>query len=907
MVPILIGMAGVLFSQQFDNVGFRFSVVLLSVGVPLFAGGNFLARRHVQGIEKLVMIAGVFLLLLGAAASIATFRETLVEQQAFPKNVTDISRWLGMFSLALGLFVVLVSVVRAGRAAEEIGERFRQLADQINEGFVLSLPDETIVLVNQRLLDMLDLTEDEVVGENSRSLAARLGAAVMVPHIDIRAKGLASEYELTFRVRGEERQFWISGSPVFDRRGRYTGVLATFRDVTERNRLAKRAERYAQALQQLVEDQRQKLILSEERFRNLLLHMNEGFLTIDSSFRIQFANNRICEFLHVGAGAILGRALFDFIAPSDRVKLMELLQAARTDQDPAVLPELHFVCATETVVPAVVAVALVREASSADHSYSIAITDVSALKQMQHELEERAWELEVANEELKVLGRAKDSFLSNVSHELRTPLSTINGYLEMLESSGLGQLQGPQLSALNVMKRNARRLASLINEMIEFSRMAIRGVQLKVALFGPGELVREAAASAQPQILAKDLSVNIFARDGFPPVWGDAEKIGQVLGILVSNAVKFSEEGGMIQLRVDERTDHTVAITVSDTGIGIDPKFHARIFEKFYQVDSSMTRHYEGTGIGLSIARSIVDAHGGTIELKSDVGKGSAFTVVLPHAVFDKDVTAEHCENLASLTLLVAAEDETFRDAVAQVLMACGCTVDKAVNGYECVRMAEESQPDLILFDEVLSEAGGPSALSNLRQNPATDQIPVILLTGEEASKLRGADRMSQRVHIVPKPFAARQLLSEVHRVCFGETTDYGLTPSSGPLAASPRVIVVDPDGELIEWLELALEHKRVTCYGVSEPAQALQLAEQEPPDVLFLNIDASVGTPARMVSQFREAPVTQDVPLYVMTGLSTYQDPSDGVAGTLKMPFTADEVIAIIRRVRAQQVEAAP
>ena len=921
LIPTLIGLGGLLFSRQIDNAILRFAVILVSVAVPLFAGGNLLARYGGQGRVRFLLLGGIVMLLIGAAARLSDVAETMAEQQVIPRSVADISRWIGMFSLLLGSCAVLFSVARTGEAVEEVGERFRHLADLMSEGFILSSPNGTVVLVNQRFLDMLGLTEEMVVGENAGELVVRLGVDSVGTHLDMRAKALASEYEISWHVRGEERQFWLSGTPIFDRHNRLMGTLATVRDVTERNRMAKRLERYAKGLQDLVEEQTQKLRQSEAEFHDLLMQMNEGFITIDTNYRIQFANQRICELLKVSPQAFRGCEVFDFVDPASRMRLMGLLRIGDSPLFPSrPHPELNFLRTDGVAVPVVVAVAPVQAPehppappskgdrtdlppSKGDLCYSLVITDVSELKRMQRQLEMRASELEAANEELRAFGRAKDSFLSNVSHELKSPLSTINGYVEILTSGSLGGLQGPQVSALKVMERNVKRLVSLINEMIEFSRMEIRGIQLQETLFSPGKLARECVASAEPQALAKDISLSIFIPDEFPPAWGDPEKISQVLGILLSNAVKFSNHGGMIQVRISASSDHTLAIAVSDTGIGIDPAFHTRVFEKFFQVDGSMTRRYEGTGIGLSIAKSIVEAHGGEITLESELNKGSTFTMLFPGAVFDSTVSSRTAALCRDLRVVVVAEGETLRGTLCAVLTKSGCAVEEAGNAYECLRLAEETQPNVIVFNELLADAAGPHTMGQLRQHPATSSIPVIGLTGEESSRAQGIAELLHEVHFVMKPFSGEDLMSNVHRVCCGE----GIPAAARATDVSqqePRVLIVDPDPDLSEWLTTALELRGISCYAARDVKEGIAYARRAPPDVILFDADAPAVNPQRGPAMFRENESTRDVPICIMTGSIPEESAAwEGVTARLRKPFSAHELMRVIDELRPPPV----
>jgi len=889
----MIGMSGVLFSSQLqDDPLIRFFVVLVSVAVPLFVLGSLLARQGGQGIERFILMGGMLLLLVGAAGSY--WSSPAVEAQMIPANVVLLTRWLGMFSLVLGLFAVLVWVVRTREAADELSERFRHVAKHISDGFVLSAPDGTVLLVNQSFLEMMNLAEEDIVGSKLTDVVERWRVDTVKPHLDLRDRGLASEYEMAVNIRGVDRQFWVRGTPIFSQRGHWMGVLATLRDVTEKNQMAERLEHYAKGLQVLVEEQTQKLRQSEARFRDLLLHMNEGFLTIGDDYRVRFANNLVCERLHISADAICTRNVFDFVEATGRGRLMDLLRNEPDESDGASRPELNLIATDGTLVPVVVAASRVNEPGESEGLFSLVITDVSELKQMQHQLELRAAELEAANEELRLHGRARDSFLSNVSHELKTPLSTINGYVEMLESGSLGPLQATQLNALTVMSRNVKRLSGLINEMIEFSRMEIRGIQLRIGLHNVEGLVRESVASIQPQAIARDISVSMYVADDFPAVWIDRSKIAQVLGILLNNAVKFSLEGGIIQVNATERPDRTMAISVSDTGIGIERVNHGRVFEKFFQVDGSKSRRYEGAGIGLSIAKSIVEAHGGTIELESELDVGTTFTVVFPEAVFDMHVSPEHCEGLAGLNVLIVSAERTFRTTMLNLMTRCGCHVHSAKNSYECARMADEIEPDVILFDEAMSDVAGRAAIMGLRQAPVTVDIPVIVFSSDDA-KNRPVVTDIPDVLVMTKPFGSVKLLKRVREACLGEVL--ASEPASAPQSARyPKALVIDSDPDLLEWVEMALRLRGVAGLVAAAPQEGLELALNNAVDVIFMDIDSPPSSVSRKLSVFRETEATRHIPIHVMTGLLPigYAVP-DGTDGALKKPFNIDEMVRLV------------
>jgi len=325
-MPIMFGMCGVLFSRFLTDPVWQMAVILLSVAGLLFAGGAILASLPNRGFERGLVVGGLLFLLLGAVVAFSGLPDALSTQAEAPDRVGELSRWIGMASLLVGLLAIFFAIGRTGEAIEEIGERFRHLADHMSEGVVLMSPDGLIVFANKRFVQMTGISEEALVGQDASNVAERFRLQPVVSHMDRHWRGVASEYQVSWTVDDDVRQFWVTGTPVYNRRGQLAGSVATFRDITDQHEMGRRLERYAQGLQQLVEDRTQKLRHSENRLRELLLHMNEGFLTVDASFKVVFANNRICTLLRVSPDQMIGHFLFDFVEAAGRGRLLDLFE-----------------------------------------------------------------------------------------------------------------------------------------------------------------------------------------------------------------------------------------------------------------------------------------------------------------------------------------------------------------------------------------------------------------------------------------------------------------------------------------------------------------------------------------------------------------------------------------------------
>ncbi|MBI2390434.1 MAG: response regulator [Deltaproteobacteria bacterium] len=415
--------------------------------------------------------------------------------------------------------------------------------------------------------------------------------------------------------------------------------------------------------------------------------------------------------------------------------------------------------------------------------------------QRSQELAEANRELREANEKLGALDVAKTAFLSNVSHELRTPLTLIRGPIEDAVSEADGALRGQELQ---MVRRSALRLHRLINSILDFSRIEAGRLQ---SCFEPTDLAvftAGLAASFQSLFESSGLKLVIDCPPLRAPVYVDRSHWEKIVLNLVSNAFKATFRG---EITVRQReAEGRVEIEVSDTGTGIPEHERARIFERFHRVEGARGRSFEGTGIGLSLVQELVKAHGGSVRVDSQVGKGSTFTVTIPTgtAHLPQDRLVEHREPAAVTAsdpfvteasqwldgdpgaaddtspagfaeaapserarILVVDDNADMREYLTRLLRR-HWTVDAVGDGEAALALVHESRPDLILSDVTMPRMDGFGLLRSLRASAATRGIPVIFLSaraGEEAiveGLETGAD------DYLLKPFSARELLTRV-------------------------------------------------------------------------------------------------------------------------------------------------
>jgi len=242
-------------------------------------------------------------------------------------------------------------------------------------------------------------------------------------------------------------------------------------------------------------------------------------------------------------------------------------------------------------------------------------------------LRERAERLGRAYEELKEMSNLKAEFVQNVSHELRTPLTFIRGYVELFLDGGLGELSHLQKEKMQIVASKTRALNRLVDGIISLQHIEMAGI--KVMPTSLPEIAHLALEAARAKAQQAGISLKAKSAASLPLVLCDRDRVDQVFNNLLGNAIKFSPDGGEITVRIEDEGEY-LRVEVSDTGIGIPPDKLDKVFERFYQIDGSTTRHFGGAGLGLAIVKDIVEAHGGKVGVKSEQGKGSTFFFTLP-------------------------------------------------------------------------------------------------------------------------------------------------------------------------------------------------------------------------------------------------------------------------------------
>ncbi|OLP17950.1 hypothetical protein BST81_12920 [Leptolyngbya sp. 'hensonii'] len=402
--------------------------------------------------------------------------------------------------------------------------------------------------------------------------------------------------------------------------------------------------------------------------------------------------------------------------------------------------------------------------------------DITERKQAEIQIQQANERLTLANAELSRATRLKDEFLANMSHELRTPLNAILGMSEGLQEEIFGPLNQRQLRAISTIESSGRHLLELINDILEVSKIEAGKLELEIASVSVNLLCESSLVFIKQQALQKNIQLQINFQPNLGDIAVDERRMRQVLLNLLNNAVKFTPAGGQVTLEV--RSLHTmertgintpetgqddqevlapgfwILFSVIDTGIGIAPEDLGNLFQPFVQIDSSLSRQYAGTGLGLTLVKQIVELHGGWVTVKSKVKQGSCFTVYLPQqssrlSLSDPPIAAPGLvetdpsdldragdtslgipEAIAAAPVILLAEDNRANiETISGYLKARGYQLILAHDGQAAIDLATRHTPDLILMDIQMPNLDGLEAIYQIRTQHQLVTVPIIALT----------------------------------------------------------------------------------------------------------------------------------------------------------------------------------
>jgi PAS domain S-box-containing protein len=523
-----------------------------------------------------------------------------------------------------------------------------------------------------------------------------------------------------------------------------------------------------------------------------------------------------------------------------------------------------------------------------------AARDITERKRLDQVLQEK-------NAELDQAGRLKDEFLANMSHELRTPLNAILGLSEALLENTPDTLTPRQTKSITTISTSGAHLLALINDILDLSKIEAGKLELNLDTVDVQEFCESCLVFVRTQAMQKNIGV-AFEHDGrVAKLSADPKYLKQILVNLLTNAVKFTPDGGRLGLTVAApEGESVVRFTVWDTGIGIAPENARKLFHAFTQIDSGLTRAQEGTGLGLALVAKLAELHGGSVALESGPGQGSRFIVTLPKILAPapalKSVLHGEPDRRNYRHALVIEDDPTSGAILVNYLTELGLDSVLQVRGEESVKTVLRERPDVILLDIMLPGESGWVVLAKLKEHPGTRDIPVVVISVvDEPQK---SHSLGAESHFT-KPVTRSQIASFLQRAV--QTRPMSAPPCALPPSAGPSILLAEDNKANVQTIGDYLEDKGYAMHYATNGLVAVKLALEIRPALILMDIQMPVMDGLAAIREIRADPAIKDIPIVALTALVMPGDRerclAAGATDYMSKPVSLKELVALIAR----------
>lgn len=788
---------------------------------------------------------------------------TLSVYLAFALGIFSLRRWMELEN-------ALVLQEKTEESLKEKDKRYRALFEHSNDAIII-LNGEKVLDLNKKGREAFGLGARELDNISIGSLLSEKDLPAVRDALKTTLENGSACFEMKFRKQnGEVIDVEVSSSFLSLEEGE---IQCVARDITTR----KKAEK----------NERE----SRERLKKIIDNALCGILLVDAStHEIVDANPAAVEAIGLPGHRLTGNVCHKFICPVEEGKcpITDFKQSVDKSERMLLNGKGESFPVLKSVVPVKIG----------ENEYLIeSFIDLSERKKTEEELLQAKLAAESAN-------RAKSEFLTNMSHELRTPLTAIIGFSDVMLGGMSGEFSEQNKKFLNNIANSGKHLLTLINNILDLSKIEAGKMELEFEMFSVSEVFNDTRAVTSALALKKDISVK-YNVDSEILVYADRVRFKQIIYNLVSNAIKFTPDRGSVIVSA-LKTEDSVRISVSDTGIGISEENQKLLFQPFRQIDASINRHYEGTGLGLALVKKFVNLHGGRVWVESEPGKGSTFEFELPlkcgitsetrinnpdaskkiaSSPAEKTVPENHVSDKPAFEkpereenikpeannksrvpeiiepsgdsgeknlVMVVEDDEMAKELLTITLSEAGYRVVTVSSGREALLLARELKPSVITLDIMLPGVSGWDILKNLKHDSATSDIPILVISMNDeknCSILWGA------VDHLIKPVEKERLLSSLQKV-------------KGAINAksSPRVLIVDDEPTIVELFSSIIKeegYEPVCAYGGKEAVDKIRNGH---PDIIILDLMMPHFTGFDLIKVLKENPETIDIPVIVCT-----------------------------------------
>jgi PAS domain S-box-containing protein len=748
-----------------------------------------------------------------------------------------------------------------------------------------------------------DISDPQEVIARAKALSNELGTPIM-PGFEAlvfkASRGIEDIYELTyFRKDGSRFPAVVSVTALRDPQDAIIGYLLIGTDNTARKQ---------------VEEERMKLDqrLRDQHFytRSLLESNIDALMTTDPRGIITDVNKQMEALTGCTRDELIGAPFKNYFTDSERAEagINRVLNEGKVTNY-----ELTARARDGTLT-------VVSYNATTFHDRDRKLQGVFASARDVTELKVFEQTLQLKNIELEEASRMKSEFLANMSHELRTPLNAIIGFSEVLGDGLMGDMTDQQRGYIGDIFKSGKHLLSLINDILDLSKVEAGKMLLDLESVQLPSLFANSLSIIKGKAATRHISLVMEVAEDLGSIRADGRKVKQIVYNLLSNAVKFTADGSRVTLSAsrvpraevgqlsgsgtgrnfplaDNEFAEFLKISVTDSGIGISPEELEHLFKPFSQIDSSLARKFEGTGLGLAMVKLLVELHGGTVAVKSAVGEGTSFAVWLPVRPAEEEVhtsvsvsAASSIEALAgSRTALVVEDDLKSAELIRVQLEAEGFQVLHATSGEAALVLAVQQPLALITLDIMLPTMDGWEFLGRLKQVSALSCIPVVIIS-IVADRNKGFALGAAAV--MQKPISRKEL--------YDSLVELGLLPLSQ--GETLKVLVVDDDPKAVELIAARIQGLASTVLRAYGGAEAIEAARREVPDLIVLDLMMPEVNGFDVVEALRDHPETAHIPVVVVTAKRITEEDRiklNGYVATImeKAEFDRDRFTAEVKR----------
>lgn len=845
---------------------------------------------------------------------------------SFVASLNQTSPWLvgGLVMAASVLLAALLALYFSnGLRREEVLRKQMELAALVShssEAIVAETPDGRITHWNPAAEVMFGYTAEDAIDQDlTLLLSPQPYAMPQIDHTDDALPPNASAAQSMRHRDGHHVHVLASKAPIIEPDGTLSGHSHFFRDISERVRSHQRIVDLNASLEHQVAERTSELVKFSVLQRAILAHAGYAIIATDSSGFVTLFNRAAEKLLGYNAEDVIGRRkASQFVEPEELQDRAHLLSeqtgvpvaqtleavAALTSLGRSDTSEWTYVSHDGRRLPVLLTLSTLRDDNDQVIGYLGVAVDLT--EQKMHEKQ-----LRLAMDAAKSANQSKSDFLANMSHEIRTPMNAILGMLYLLQRS---ELPGAAQDMVTKIDRSARTLLEIINDILDFSKIEAGRIDLERAPFDLNQLFDNIADLMRSSLSAKpvEMIVEPLPRDSR---WllGDALRINQVLVNLVGNAIKFTEQGEVVlsvrRFPSGDPNKVKLLFSVRDTGIGISKEKQSLIFSPFLQADTSTSRRYGGSGLGLTISRRLIELMGGELEVESVPGRGSEFYFVV---TLEKAASPKSHQDLPALPpeamprVLIADDHDAALSNLVRITTDLGWRVDAVASGQAALQAIEQaSEPyDIFLLDWRMPDIDGVAIAREIRARAAPGPHPVIVMvTAYERRLLEQHPDQQDLDAVMTKPVTSAALHRLVEQLVDERPGARPVTPTFVARRLEGTHLLLVDDSEInCEVAQRILEGEGAMVTVAHDGEQAINTLKRAPDlfHLVLMDVQMPVVDGYEATRRLRQIPALASLPVIALTA-GAFRPQQEkaleaGMNGFIAKPFNVEELVTAIR-----------